>query len=237
MPERPKDLLPSILAIFLGILAALGLTASARGADLPEPPSSVSVLAGAGVSMSDESAAWPIARISVESPLFLGRSPYGRLAIDVSFLGLPGDSIDLRKVETYKALDFAGEYKWRIGASPGGAGATYAVGRAAFATRVLPTDPSPRDRYARSYGVGVRAEHREAGVITRAVEVLYGRSEIASPEAGKGQLMVAGHVTVTTVRGVSLVIGGDAHLNIGKSIAARGARDVGRVWVAASIGA
>lgn len=235
-PDAPVSILRALL--FGAAIAAvvLGLATWASPLELPEPPGTVSVLTGAGVSMSDESSAWPFARIAVETPVYFGRAAVGRMDVTVTFLGLPGDTLDLAQVETYKALEFSAGYKYRIGSSEDGSSATYAVGRAAFATRVLPTDPAPRDRYARSYGLGVRAEHREAGVITRAVEVLYGRSEIASPEAGKGQLMVAGHVTVTTVRGVSLVIGGDAHLNVGKSVA-RGARDVARVWVAASIGA
>jgi hypothetical protein len=214
-------------------LAALAVASSAHALELPEPPGTVSVLTGAGVSMSDESAAWPFARVSVETPVFVGRSAFGRMNIDVTFLGLPGDTLDLQDVATYKALEFSAGYKWRIGASDDGASSTYVTGRAAFATRVLPADPAPRDRYARVYGAGIRAEHREAGVITRAVEALYGRSEIASPEMHYGQLMVSGHVRVVTAKGVALIVGGDAHLNIGKSVA-RGARDVARIWLALS---
>ncbi len=222
----------------LAALAVLAIAAPARAADLPEPASSVTVLTGAGISMSDQTQAWPLARIGVDAPIFLGHDrAIGRLDVTLTLAGLPGDTLDLARVETYKALELSAAYKRRIGASGDGSSSTYVVGRSGFLTRVLPSDPAPRDRYARVYGAGVRAEHRDQGEVTRAIEVIYGRSEVASPDMYHGQLVVSGHVKVVDVKGVSLVIGADAHLNLGKRDAsayyygAARPRDVARVWV------
>jgi len=79
--------------------------------------------------------------------------------------------------------------------------------------------------------VAVRlAERRdEDGSIRRSIAILYGRSDVAAPKFGKGQIMVEGHTKLTTVKGVDLIVGGDAYLSVSRK-PGPGARDVLRVW-------
>ena len=218
--EKPTTKRPT----FLLLLALLPLVASAD-----EPKATTEVVAAGGVSLSDESGTIPAIRVTTNAPLTIGDAPICRLDVSLALMGLPGASVDLEEPQTWKSAEVFGELQRRIGRGDDGA-STYVVGRAGFHTRILPRDQTPRDRFARSYGVGVRAERRdEDGSIRRSIAILYGRSDVAAPKFGKGQILIEGHAKLTTVKGVDLIVGGDAYLSVSRSPGI-GARDVLRVW-------
>lgn len=214
------------VALVAGLLCAPGSATLAQ-----EPPATFSGVAAVGVSLSDESAAIPVLRLDFNGPLVLGDSPACRVDVTLQLSGLPGESIDLQEPTTWKAAEVFGELQRRVGSDRAGA-STYVVLRGGFHTRILPSDQTPRERYARSYGAGVRLEHRAAGSIRRSIALLYGRSDVVSPQFDYGQLMVEGHAKVASIAGASLVIGGDAYLSVSRT-PAQGARDVLRLWVGA----
>lgn len=206
-----------------------------RAARAQEPPATFAGVVAAGVSLSDESAAIPVLALKFNAPVTVGDSPICRLDVSLSLSGLPGESIDLEQPTTWKAAELFGELQRRVGQDYAG-GSTYLVLRSGFHTRILPSDQTPRDRYARSTGIGVRVERRDkAGSIRRSIALLYGRSDVASPEFDAGQILVEGHAQVATIGGTSVVIGGDAYLSVSRS-PSHGARDVLRVWVGAGWG-
>jgi hypothetical protein len=200
-----------------------------------EPPATFSGVVGAGVSLSDESAAIPELRLSFNAPVALGDSPVCRLDVTVQLSGLPGESIELEQPTTWKAAEIHGELQRRVGTDHAG-GSTYVVLRGGFHTRILPSDETPRDRYARSYGLGVRVERRDgAGSIRRSIALLYGRSDVASPHFDSGQLLLDGFARIASVKGADIVIGGDAYLSVSRN-PSHGARDVLRMWIGAGWG-
>jgi hypothetical protein len=226
----------ALLAVAVLLLAG-GAAVPSRAADDDgsEPPASVEVLAGGGVSLSDESAAIPGARVVADSPLYVGSSgaAIGRLRVALGVSGVPGERVELREPTTWKSAEVTAEYQRRIGAQ--GTSSTYLVGRTGFLTRFLPRDEVPRERFARVYGVGVRAERRDKdGAISRSISAIVGRSELASPTFHRGQAVVEGQVRLFDVGPAAIVIVADAHLNIGKA-AGRGARDVMRAQVMARV--
>lgn len=222
----------TVVAAFL--LAGI-LLCGAAPLQAQEPPATFSGVVGAGVSLSDESAAIPVLQLRFNSPVAIGDSPVCRLDVTLSLSGLPGESIDLEQPTTWKAAEVHGELQRRIG-SDGAGGSTYLVGRAGFHTRILPRDQTPLDRYARNYGVGVRVERRDGdGSIRRSIALLYGRSDVASPQFDYGQLMVEGHARLAGLGPVDVIVGGDAYLSVSRT-PARGARDVLRIWVGAAFG-
>lgn len=219
----------------LAILLSLGLLYGAAPLRAQEPPATFSGVVGAGVSLSDESAAIPALRLAFNAPVAIGDNPVCRLDVTVQLSGLPGESIALEEPTTWKAAEIHGELQRRVGRDHAG-GSTYLVLRGGFHTRILPADETPRDRYARSYGLGVRVERRDAaGSIRRSVALLYGRSDVASPEFDRGQLMVEGSAKIATIKGADVVFGGDAYLSVSRN-PARGSRDVLRIWVGAGWG-
>jgi hypothetical protein len=216
-------------------LLAAGLLCGAAVLRADEPPASFSGMIGVGASMSDASEAIPIIRMEFNAPVAFGDEDVARLDVAVALMGLPGDEVDINKPKTWKSAEVHGELQRRIGSDYHGS-STYLVGRAGFHTRIIPSDPAPRDRYARSYGVGVRVERRdEDHSIRRTIAVLYGRSDVANPHWDKGQIIVEGSARIAGVAGVEVIVGGDAYLNVSRT-QGRGVRDVARVWVGASWG-
>lgn len=220
----------TLRAAVLGCLGLFGAVALAE-----EPPASFEGMLGAGVSLSDDSAAIPIIRLAFNGPVAFGEDPVCRLAVDVALLGLPGESVSLQKPQTWKSAEVFGELQRRVGTDYHGS-STYVVARGGFHTRIIPKDPAPRDRYARSYGVGIRVERRDTtGSIRRTIALLYGRSDVADPHFDKGQLMVEGSAKIADIKGAAVTVGGDAYLNVSRT-SGRGVRDVARAWVGVSWG-
>lgn len=226
----------------LTFLLAAGLLCGAATIQAQdEPPAAVEVSAGAVASLSsDESAVLPTATVLVDAPVYLGQgSAIGRVFVRGTLSGLPGETVDLGNVSTFKAFEVVGEYERRIGVSYDGGSSTYVVARGQFATK-LASDPAPRVRYPRAYGVGVAFERRDAVGIARRAEIIVGRSQIASPDSwGKGQVIVD-----LSVRLAKFKVGGvqstvnlrvESHLNIARALP-RGTRDVTRAYVEAAAG-
>jgi hypothetical protein len=212
---------------------ALAALLVALPAAAQEPPSTISITAGGAVSLSDESAVVPWVSLLADGPLYLGDSAPLRARATLTLEALPGETLDLSAVETFKAAVLEVELQRRIGGDADGS-ATYIFGRGGFATRFLPQDPAPRERFARSLCVGVRAERRDKdGSISRTLGLAYGRAELASPqEWNQGQLVFDGFARVAQAGQVDFLVGGRAELNVTRQ-PGPGARDVMQAYVTA----
>jgi hypothetical protein len=224
-------------ASFLLILLAALLWPDVARAQ--EPGSSVTVIAGPGVSMSDRSAPIPRVQVTSDNPAFVGDrgDALGRLRVDLAISGLPGESVQgLDSVENWVSAELYGEFQRRVGDS--GGSETMVIVRGGFITRILPGDKEPRQRFARLYGAGIRAQKREAdGRVSRSIALLYGRDEIASPDRlHAGQLSLEGQVRLRKFgsRGEVTIVG-DAHLQLGHHHGP-GERDVMRLGLAVGWG-
>jgi hypothetical protein len=211
----------SLLVIGLGFLPLV-----AHCDEPAEPGVSVDVVGFGQVTMSDAPvAATPGGRIVVDGPIAFGASAPLRAYTRLDLTALPGETVDLKTVETIRAVELGlGAYR-RIGQLKIGDQdiVTSIVGECGFATK-LAHDPAPADRYPRQMGLGMRLEERTSGAW---IALRYGRAQVAG-EAGYGQWMVAGSVPLGPVR-----LGGDAVLSVGAGVFRQ--RDVVRLWVGTSI--
>lgn len=168
----------------------------------------------------------PGARISVDGPLAFGESAIGRVYTRLDFTALPGETLDLSKVETVRGLELSLGVGRDIGRLRVGSQeiVTAIVGEWGFGTR-LSADAAPLTRYPRHYGAGVRIEERESGA---QIALLYGRAEIGG-DRGYGQWQISGQLPIGPA-----VLGGDAVLSVGPPGVFR-QRDVVRVFVGVSV--
>lgn len=212
-------------------LALLALTAAVTAA--PEPGVEFSAVASAETVMAAEADAGilPSAELEVDGPLVVGGLPLARGLVRLRLLGLPGETVDLTSVETFRSAEVDLAVYRRIGRLSLGNQEVWSSVQVAwgFATR-LPEDPVPLQRYVRQYGVGIRIEERASGAW---ISVLYGRHQAAGPR-GFGQVIAAGQVPLGFTRGL-LFIGGEAVLSVGTPRAAPLQRDFARLRVGISL--
>lgn len=195
---------------------------------VPEPPPApegmkVAILAGGLVSMSSETEGGkvaPLARIAVSGPLALPgieARHLPRMFVSADFTALPGDTIDLRSPETFKALELRLGVAQRV-APELAAGdqriVTQLYAAAGFATR-LSGENEPRDRAPRFGEIGVRLEERTSGsfiaVGLAADQRLDGRYQPAVVIGGAVQLY---EVDSGTLRGARALLVGNAILGL-----------------------
>lgn len=207
------------------------LLATAAGAE--EPGVSVDVVGLGVVTLSGgaDTAVTPGGRVLVDGPVAFGDSAIGRISTRLDVFALPGETLDLASVETFRSAEvtFAG-YRVVGRLQLGGQVITTSIGcECGFATR-LGRNPEPLQRSPRHYGCGFRFDERTSGAW---VWTKYGRSEVAG-DWGFGQWMVAGAVPLGP-----LIVGGDAVLSVdagGRPRDRPGDRqleqlDVVRLWV------
>ena len=187
------------------LLALVG----AAGADDDNPnadPVSMAVTGGGMVNLAGDADATvtPEAFIEVDGPLALGKTAIGRVYARLGITSLPGETVDLTDVATFRAaeVDF-GAYRilghLKVGDQ---VITTAAVGEWGFSS-VLPGTPDPLQRLIRHYGGGVRLDERSSGA---SLTFLYGRDEAAGPR-GWGQWIVYGQVPVMGTDGIVLLVG------------------------------
>lgn len=199
---------------------------NSAGGAVPCPSVEVSILAGALVSMGSEAdaAASPLARVLVSLPLAQG-SRTGWLPIpptlhvQVDLSALPGETLDLQDVGTWRALEF------RVGASQRIHDALNAdlYAEAGFATR-LPGELEARDRAVRWVGAGVRIGRLGPGWLSLALGADQRLDGSYQPA-----VQLAGAIQLGERAGVALVLTGDAILGL-DPYGAR--RDVVRIGLA-----
>jgi hypothetical protein len=208
-----------------------------------EPPSIATVSAGAMASLSDSSAVVPTATVDAEGPIFIGEGrAIARAAIRATFSGLPdATAVVVADVRTFNAVELVGVLERRFGTSDDGLSSSYFLGRGQFATK-LQSDPSPRTRHPRAYGIGIAFERRNtAGQILRRVELTVGRSEIAHPDPSQGvldkQLMVDAQIRLVSLLNnkAEIRVRVESHLNLQRS-QPHTSRDVTRATVEAAGG-
>lgn len=183
-----------------------------------EPPSIITVSGGVGVAISDDSAAFPEVYIEADTPMYLfDERSVGRLRARLELLQLPGDAVQedgpsLLTPEIFRAAGGSLAYSFRIGKSPmaadGSQQSVYVEIAAEAWTRFVTRDERPRDRLAKAISAGVRVERRTlSGNVERFVSARWGRSDVASPSFGAGQVIVEGRAQLYNYRGTSLSVG------------------------------
>lgn len=218
------------------VLLALALAAPAAAQEPAEPGVRFYALAAGEVTLGGnaEPTIRPAAEIEVDGPLAIGARAPARVFARFRTFGLPGETVDLSDVKTFRAAELTvGAYR-RVGLMKVGEQElwTSLEGEWGFAT-ALPADGEEASlRYPRRYGVGIRSEERTAGAW---LSILYGRHESAGPR-GWGQWLVSGGVPLGFTKS-AIVLGGDAVLSVGPAVDAEGGarRDLLKLYVGVSL--
>jgi hypothetical protein len=141
----------------------------------PEAPEGmhVSMLAGGLVSLSSETTGKlsPLARIAVDGPIALPNiNPrhLPRVFVVADLTALPGDTIDLSNIETFKSIQLSLGVSQRVAEIRSGEQRilTSLYAEAGFASRIN-GDIAPRDRAPRFGSIGVALEERTSGSFLR----------------------------------------------------------------------
>lgn len=199
--------------VVLAVLAALVvLPAFAQ-----EPVSTVSVAAGVGMSVSDQTATYPEVAIEGDFPVYLGDASVARVRARIELSGLPGDAVDTQGLSLIDPQNFR--------AAGGGIAVARRIGRSPLAeddsqqsvyvelvgeawTRLVTRDAAPRDRFAGAVTAGVRIERRTlSGQVDRYISARWGRSDVASATLGWGQVVLEARVRLVNYQGVNLTLG------------------------------
>lgn len=178
-----------------------------------EPPTSVQILGGAGVSVSEESAVVPHAEIIVDAAIYARRSPVGRLRAAVKLLGSPdGTSVNLQDIRTFQGVEANFEFTRRVGSNWEGTSETLVGANCGFAARRDSAGLSPNERFPTWCEAELVVQHRdEEGVVDRRLALTYGASTIITREMEPRVAGLRASARVVDVRGVGLVLGLDAH--------------------------
>lgn len=186
----------------------LGVAASAQeGFD-------VKVQVGGQATLSDSgTAVTPSAFIDAEGPLVFGSSQHGRLYAHVGITSLPGETLDLTSIETFRAAEVSlGGYatlgSLKVGEQEIVTGLAAEWG---FSSRI-PGNDQPLVRLIRHYGIGLHLAEKKSGSF---LTLLYGRDE-AGGARGWGQWIVYGALPITGTKGM-VTLTGDATLSVGKA--------------------
>lgn len=196
-------------------LLAAGLLCGAAPLCAEEPPASVEVLAGAAVVVSEESDVVPVARITVDAPVYVGRESIARIRAALQVHGSVGETVDLADVATFRGAELDVELERRIGA--GQDSATYVVLKVGGAARrdalVEGTSEQPHERFPGWWGLGLAMEHRVgAEPPERRLVVAMGSSQLCHEQSGAPRdLIVAGHVRIAKKGGAVAVVAGEIH--------------------------
>jgi hypothetical protein len=218
-------------------VALLGLACPALADDTTGATFGLLTTAQAVLSGDTDPAVVPGIRLSARGPLALGDSAPLELYAALELTALPGETVDLTNVATFRAAEFEGGIAVKVGEIYRGTQIlrTLIFAEGAFATR-LPATPGPLERYPRRLTLGVEVRDETGGA---RLKVGYGNADVAGP-AGWRQLFVAGEVPLYEItRSLDVVLGGDAILTIGKGtfVYAGGAqRDVFRVFLGMRVG-
>ena len=206
------------------IRAAVVALALALPAFAQEPPSTVTVAGGVGVSVSDQTATYPEVTVEGDFPVYLGDASAARVRARLELSGLPGEATDLEGLsllepQSFRAAGGGLAVARRIGRSPiaqdGSQQSVYveAVGEAW--TRLVTRDARPRERFASAVTAGVRIERRrEDGGVDRYVAARWGRSDVAAQAFGWGQVVLEGRARVVGYRGVDLSVGARVDVDV-----------------------
>lgn len=199
----------------LAFLLAAGLLCGAAPLLAQEPPATVEVLAGAAVVVSEESDVVPVARVTVDAPVYLGSESVARIRAALQIHGSAGETVDLADVATFRGAELDVELERRIGA--GQDSASYVVLKVGGAARrdalVEGTSEQPRERFPGWWGVGLGVEHREGSEPpARRLVVAMGSSQLCHVAGGAPRdLIVSGQVRIAKKGGAQAVIAGEIH--------------------------
>jgi hypothetical protein len=168
----------------------------------------------------------PGGRISVDGPLVLGSRAIGRVYSRLDITALPGETVDLASVDTFRAAELSlGAYRSIGDLKIGNQEVVTSIAAEWGFGQRLAHDPSPAQRYPRHYGAGLRVDEQSSGA---SMSLLYGHAEAAG-DIGFGQWQVSGQLPLGPV-----VLGGDAILSVGPPSVFK-QRDIVRMWIGVSV--
>lgn len=216
----------------LAQVSLLFLLAIAPAALASEPASTVSVAAGVGLAVSDETAAYPEVTVEGDVPVYVGDAAVARLRARLELSGLPGEATDasglsLLDPQNFKAAGAGLALSRRIGRGPsdqvdGSQQGVYVEVVGETWTRLVTRDAQPRDRFAGALTAGVRLERRSlSGQVERYVSARWGRSDVASPTFGMGQVVIEGRARIVGYQGVNLTVGARVDVDVARSATGR----------------
>ncbi len=186
----------------------------------------LNVLAGSVATLSSrtDAAVVPLLRVGIEAPLTtLRRGPTFDVVADVG--GLPGDSVQAEKPETYRSLEF------RVGVSqPLGRKVLFSVyAVSGFASRRPHDESQARDRAPRYAGLGLLFQSPDR---RGRLAVTCGGDQRLDGEWGAA-VQIAGHVALwRPVKGIQSYLVGDAILGLDLTGVTTNRRDVVRLGFA-----
>jgi hypothetical protein len=209
--------------------------AAATPPTAPVPGLEVELSAGGSLILSGEvgADASPFARIDVTAPLPIGRRPewFPRLAVRVDLSGLPGDTVDLASIETYKSLEAEIGVVQRLSQYNEHRLSVYGLGGIGT---LLPGEPEARANAIRWGGLGLELRNTERGDYLRVGiggdQRLTGDYRLVTTISGSLRLGAA----TGTLDGVEVRLTGDAILGLAVAGFERADRDVVRVQLCVS---
>lgn len=191
-------------------------------------------VAGGGlVSMASavSAATVPTALIFVDAPISTNAHPFRVQALTV-LSALPGETLDISKPETFRAVEFS----LRVAQRPADSLLFSVYAEAGFATR-LPGDFTPRDKTARWAGAGIAFDQNARGALSVGAGVdqrLSGQYVAAAHVRGYVALWKAG--PNSDIEGGEVRLVGEAILGLDFGASVRSARrDVVRLGVTVGV--
>jgi hypothetical protein len=201
----------------------------------PEPGLEVELSAGGSLIMSGEvgADATPFARIDATAPLPIGHKPewFPRLAVRLDLSGLPGDTVDVAEIQTYKSLEAEIGVVQRLSQYNEHRLSVYGLGGLGT---LLPGEPEARAKAIRWGGLGLELRNTKRGDYLRVGiggdQRLTGDYKLVTVISGSLRLGAA----TGTLKGVEVRLAGDAILGLAVAGFERADRDVVRVQLCVS---
>lgn len=190
----------------------LGLLLLASPLAAQEPPTSVEVLGGAGVSVSEESAVVPHVEVIVDAATYAGSKPIGRLRAAVKLLGSPdGTAVNLQDIRTFQGVEANFEFSRRVGSNWEGTSETLVGANCGFAARRDSGGLAPNERFPTWCELELVQQHRdEKGVVDRRIALSYGANTMVTRKMEPRVAGIRASARLMSVKGVGLVVGLDA---------------------------
>lgn len=217
---------PRWLIVGAFVLVWGGLTAYAGHCD--EPPTTVTVDVGTGLSMSDDEAAVPVAHVVIDAPVFIGSSSQARIRAAIELQGSPDSTeVNPADVRTFQGQGLDVQLERRIGADDSGRSSTYVLlqagGQVRRDARAGGARTAPSERFPGWLTAGVAIDHRDdAGIVDRRLTVAYGMDQLSTEGWSFRVLVVTGHVRIGVHKGAGVTLGGALHRPVfgeGRSVA------------------
>lgn len=175
-----------------------------------EPPSAVSLQLGAGASLSETDAVVPVARATIDAPVYVGDKSPLRVHVSLMLHGQPGATVNPSDVRTFRAVELEIQAEHTVGIGP--KARTYIMGLAGGSTRRDAQGVKPRERFPVWAGAGVAVERRVGNELPDLrLTFALGYSQVCHEKdfGVPRDILVGGHVHMFDALGAKFNILGD----------------------------